>query len=395
MWKIAIVKDTSKKMFGLHGLQTAPLGLPDTEVVAQVDPNFDGIADRMKITGAKRHYTDLETMLKSERPDIVILTSRHPGDHLEQIRLCAAYHAHIYCEKPLVADLEQGDEILRLVKDSGIKFCMAHPCRYAEPYLTMTQMIANGEIGQVISFTARGKCDHRGGGEDLIVLGTHILDWLIQLFGAPQTVMADITKEGKPLEYGMVHQAKEAVDPVAGDHIYAVFRFANGIVGNFESASNLYTRAGGNSFMGLTVMGTKGSLSVRFEDGYERELLICRAPVPPESGAEFEVVPTNESREIPGAEPLDYERCMIKDCPKLKYFPQSNRFAIYDLMQAIKEDREPVSSAYNAILTQEMIQGIYLSHLTGRKISFPLTERQHPLTHNAAGFPAINITDTP
>ena len=61
MWKIAIVKDTSKKMFGLHGLQTAPLGLPDTEVVAQVDPNFDGIADRMAISGAKRHYTDLET----------------------------------------------------------------------------------------------------------------------------------------------------------------------------------------------------------------------------------------------------------------------------------------------------------------------------------------------
>lgn len=366
-------------MFGLHGLWTAPLGLPDTAVVAMVDPNFDGIADRMAVSGAKRHYTDLETMLKSEHPDIVILTSRHPGDHLEQIRLCAAYRANVYCEKPLVSYLTQGDEILRLIKDSGIKLCMAHPCRYAEPYLTMTRMIADGEIGRIISFTARGKCDHRGGGEDLIVLGTHILDWLIQLFGAPQTVMADITIEGKPLEYGMNHQAKEPVDPVAGDHIYAMFRFANGIAGNFETVSNLYTRAGGNSFMGLTVMGSKGSLSIRFEDGYDRQLMICRDPVPPESGAVFEVVPTSENREVPGAEPIDYERCMIKDCPKLKYFPQSNRFALYDLMLAIREDREPVSSAVNAVMTQEMIQGIYLSALQGKRISFPLTDRRHPL----------------
>ncbi len=380
MWKIAIVKDTSKKMFGLHGLQTAPLGLPDTGVVAAVDPNYDGIAERMKIMGAQRHYTDLETMLKSEHPDIVILTSRHPDDHLAQIRLCAAHNANIYCEKPLISNLLHGDEILQLIQNSGIKLCVAHPCRYAEPYLTMSRMIANGEIGKIISFTARGKCDHRGGGEDLIVLGTHILDWLIQLFGLPQTVMADITSNGKPLEKSMIHLPTEPVGPVAGDHIYAVFRFAGGVIGNFESCSNLYTRAQGNSFMGLTVMGSQGSLSVRFEDAYPRDLLLCRETIPPESGAKFELISSKEKRQIPGAGPLDYQRCFIKDCPKLEYFPQSNRFALYDLMQSIQEDREPLSSARNAVMTQEMIQGIYLSALSGKRISFPLTERLHPLS---------------
>ena len=378
-WKVAIVKDTSKKMLGLHGLQTAFRGLPGVEICALVDPNCADLAARMAFLEAQRHYTDLRTMLQQERPDIVVLTSRHPGDHLEQIRLACEFGCHIYCEKSLVADLEEGDEIIRLLNRSGVKLCMAHPCRYATPYLTMKAMIEAGEIGDVVSFTARGKCDHRGGGEDMIVLGTHILDYLLFLFGRPELVFSDITMNGHSAAREELLPTVEPVGPVIGDHIFAAFRFSGGVNGVFESRRGLYDVATGHTQMGLCVMGSKGSLSIRFDDFHERALFISRTPGPPESGVPFEFVPTVERRTIPGALPIDYSVCEQKDCPRVHFFPEANRFAVYDLMSAIENDRQPASGADNAVATQEMIQGIYLSHLTRSTVPFPLAQRRHPL----------------
>ena len=80
--RVCIIKDTSKPMRGLHGLQTAFRGMPNVEVTGFYDPNSDNIESRMEYVGAKTHYTDMETMFQTERPDIVILTSglaRKPG----------------------------------------------------------------------------------------------------------------------------------------------------------------------------------------------------------------------------------------------------------------------------------------------------------------------------
>ncbi|MDR0933423.1 MAG: Gfo/Idh/MocA family oxidoreductase [Victivallales bacterium] len=378
-YKVAIVKDTSKKMLGLHGLQTAFRGLPNVEICAFVDPNSEDIAERMAFVGAKKHYTSMRVMFEAEKPDIVILTSRHPEDHLEQIRMASEFNCHIYCEKSLVDDLEEGDEILRILAKSKVKLCMAHPVRYAEPYMAMNRMIKEGVIGTPVSFIARGKCDHRGGGEDMIVLGTHILDWLIHLFGQAENVYADITVNGKSANKADLTSSVEPIGPCIGDSIYAIFRFSGGICGSFETHRGLYDVKVGNSQMGLTVMGTKGSLSLRFEDFHERKLFICRTAVPPESGGNFEEVPVTDTRNIPGAAPIDYSVCNFKDCPRVPNFPEANRYAVWDLMQAIEEDRPCVSNAHNAVQTQEMIQAIYLSHLTGKRVELPLKERRHPL----------------
>ena len=50
-------------------------------------------------------------VLQKESPDIVVLCSRHPGDHLPLIELAAAKGCHIYCEKPLAATLDEADRI--------------------------------------------------------------------------------------------------------------------------------------------------------------------------------------------------------------------------------------------------------------------------------------------
>ena len=380
-WRIAILKDTSKPMLGLHALHVAFRGLPDVEVVAHVDANPADIREKMACTQARRHYLDYDEMLDRERPDIVVLCSRHPGDHLAQIRAAAARGCHVYCEKPLAADLREADEITAAAEHHGIKICVAHPARYDLAFLTMKRLIGSGAIGTPLTAWGRGKCDHRGGGEDLMVLGTHILDLQTFFFGPPESVLADVTSKGRPLvKSDREEKTVEPVGPAAGDDLFACFRFATGVRGIFQSRRGLPGPSQGVVQMGLTVAGTAGAVSMGFNDAAAPvcRLRLSSSAQPPETGAGFEEVPLVEDRVIPGAAPVDYA-LRGPDIPEARFFLEANRFAVRDLMEAIAEDRQPVSNARSAGLVQEMIQGIYASALRGERMVFPLADRTHPL----------------
>lgn len=380
-WRVGIVKDTSKPMLGLHGLHTAFRGLPNVEVVAHVDSNTDDLERKMNYTGARRHYASLADMLAAESPDIVVLCSRHPYDHLEQIQAVAEAGCHIYCEKPITANLQEADRIVELVERTGIRLCMAHPARYALPFRAMKAMIEAGEIGRPVTVYGRGKDDHRGGGEDLIVLGTHILDLETFFFGAPEYVCADVTVDGRPIVKGDRSKTVEPIGPAAGDEIFAYFRFPDGVRGIFESKRGLFDGASGEMHMGITVVGTTGALSLRFVDAPtpESRLRISRQTGPLEDGACFEEVPLTEDRVIPGAEPLDYSLCGQRDIPGARFILEGNRFAVWDLMRSVEENRDPVANVYSARLALEMIYGIYAASLSRGMVSFPLADRTHPL----------------
>ena len=131
--------------------------------------------------------------------------------------------------------------------------------------------------------------------------------------------------------------------------------------------------------MGITIVGTEGALSMRFDDATTRIPRISREGGPLQFGACFEDIPLAEDRAIAGAEPLDYSLCGTEDIPRARYFLEANRFAAWDLVRAIEEDRRPVSSVHDARLTQEMIEGIYAAHLSGGRVRFPLEDRAHPL----------------
>jgi len=57
-----------------------------------------------------------------------------------------------------------------------------------------------------------------------------------------------------------------------------------------------------------------------------------------------------------------------------------HRPAALDLLQAIEEDRQPLSSAYEARGATEMIVAVCESHRIGSPVELPLKNRQNPLT---------------
>lgn len=97
--------------------------------------------------------------------------------------------------------------------------------------------------------------------------------------------------------------------------------------------------------MGVTVVGTKGSLSMRYDT--ERKLRIIRSLLPAEDETHFEDVELHEDRVLPaGAAPFDYEHY---DLAPARYFADNNRFVALDLMQAITEDRQAISSVIDGV----------------------------------------------
>ena len=70
-----------------------------------------------------------------------------------------------------------------------------------------------------------------------------------------------------------------------------------------------------------------------------------------------------------------WEAMEVDDTP----FSSGNNLAVLDLIDAIENDRKPISAAEDAVAALEMILGAYESQLTGQRVSFPIANREHPL----------------
>ena len=57
-----------------------------------------------------------------------------------------------------------------------------------------------------------------------------------------------------------------------------------------------------------------------------------------------------------------------------------NVLAVQDLIEAIEEDRQPVTSVFEARKTVEMIAAVFESHRLRAPVQFPLKNRKNPLT---------------
>lgn len=370
-WKVGIVYDTATKTRGHHGTHLSFTGLPGLELIL-ADSNVADLESRMRAINAVRHYIDPLEMMAREQPDIVVICSRLPAGHFELIQAAGKQGCHVLCEKPLAASLEEADAMVALAESQKIKIAVAHLARHALVFRNMKRMIRNGAIGTPLTFYGRGKEDERGGGEDMLVLGTHILDLGVFLFGKPEQIIADVRMDGRPITAKSRSTTTEPVGICAGDSVWATLRFPDRVNGVFETRRGLYT---GTVRMGVTVAGTEGTLSVRYDQA--RALRFSRSSLPPEDEAHYSCVELHEDRSLPdGTEPIDYESYEAKPA---HFFADANRFAAFDLMQAIQEDRQPVCSVHDAATALEMIYGTYASSLEQKGIELPLNNRKHPL----------------
>ncbi len=362
-YKACIIGDTMLGGYG-HSIEYAFALRDDVATVALADPDESGRAQRAKEVGVERTYADYREMLEKERPDLVAVGPRCTVNHRDYVLACAAVGAHGFIEKPLCDDLARGDEMLSAIEGKNLKWAIAFNMRaMALVQHAHTLVCEQGIIGAVLEARGRGKEDHRAGGEDLIVLGSHVLD-LMRFFmgGSAGWCTADVTVDGRAAAPADVHEATEPLGPIVGDRLHAMYGFPGGSVGYFDSMKN---PDGNGGRFGIDIYGTRGIVAIRIPQG-DSTVSVHWLDDPTwthsAKGVAWKPLP-----DAPVVEMKDPHR-------------ERNRVITDDLIAAIEEDRRPVYSMHDGLASWEMIQAVFDSCVQGGRVAMPLAERPHPLT---------------
>ncbi|MFJ8955139.1 Gfo/Idh/MocA family protein [Streptomyces sp. NPDC102381] len=130
---------------------------PDVaEPVAWCDPNDTRMSHYTALTRAAGHapvhyHPDrLETMLRQERIDVLIVCS---PDHTHAAAVCTALRAgvDVVCEKPLTTDAAGLRAIQEAADASPARLTVSFNYRYSPRNTALKKIIADGEIGKVLS----------------------------------------------------------------------------------------------------------------------------------------------------------------------------------------------------------------------------------------------------
>ncbi len=351
-WKAGAIGRTGAGNYG-HGLHLGCAKADGVSVVAVADPEEEGRLKAASDVDAERTYADYRDMLSSEDLDLVTVGPRWVDCHEEMVLACIEAGCHVYCEKPLAADLASADRMVAAADASGVKLAVAHQGVYLPQVHRVKQMLADGAIGPVLEIQATGKQDRRGGGEDMIVLGTHLLNMMRFFAGDVVWMWAHVTAGGRELEPGDVREAGEPVGSVAGDCVESHFAFASGTSGSFVSRAG---QEGGGKSYGLVIVGGEGRIALR-------------------GGSASPALLYPHGLYAPEAPDQVWEMIEMPDVP----LADGNRLAVEDLISAADEDRDPISSGRDATAALEMILGAYASQISGARVLLPMTERNHPL----------------
>ena len=362
-YRTAVIGRTGRGDYG-HGLDLAVLNQPKLRVVAVADEDAEGRARAAKRMGVERAYEDYRAMLERERPQFVVVGPRWLDGHAEMILACAGHGVlGVFCEKPMAPDLAACDAIVAACERSHVKLAMAFQTRYSPRYERIKAMIAEGAIGEVLELRGRGKEDRRGGGEDLMVLGVHILDLCHDLLGEPEWCFARVTERGRAVGSGDVRQGAEGIGPLAGDRVDALYGFrGTAAVANFATAR---PKEPGRRF-GLTICGSRGCIWMG--TGWMPPAFLLGDPTWTATGPAGWSPITSAG---PGR-PVD-------DGPN--DLAAGNRAIVADLIHAVETDTQPRTHARAGRTAIEMVLACYASHGRGGPVTWPLPHREaHPLT---------------
>ncbi len=360
-YRAAVIGRTGQGNYG-HNLDLAVLNQPKLEVVAVADQDAQGRARAAKRLGIEKAYDDYRAMLAREKPQFVVVAPRWLDEHKDMILACAENGVlGIFCEKPLAPDLASCDAIVDACDRSHVKLAMAFQTRYSPRYERIKAMIAEGAIGEVLELRGRGKEDHRGGGEDLMVLGVHILDLFHDLLGEPAWCFARITDQGRPVGPREIRNGAEGIGPLAGDRIDAMFGFQNtSAVAHFATAR---PKEPGRRF-GLMIYGSKGCIAMTF-GWMAPAYFLADATWAATGSTPWAPITCAGDGGLAGGSDLT----------------PGNRAIVADLIQAVETDTQPRTNARAGRITIEMVLACYASHGRGSLVPLPLTERTaHPLT---------------
>src|ERR1700723_3926137 len=128
--------------------------------------------------------SDYREILRDPAIDVVHICTPN-AQHFSMAKDALNAGKHVLCEKPLATTVEEGEELVALAAQKGLRNCVCHNLRYYPMVQQMRGMREAGDLGEI-----------------LVVQGTYSQDWLVfdtdwnwrvdAKAGGPSRCMADI-----------------------------------------------------------------------------------------------------------------------------------------------------------------------------------------------------------
>ena len=166
---------------------------------ADTDPRLSYFTDKYDLTAAS-----IEDVLGDDRISAIMVHSKSVDMVPHALRSLAAGKA-VLVEKPGGGTLADLEELARAESNSGQVVQVGYNVQLSESVSSAKELLAAGIIGEVVTASARGAAlvgEHLTAhlnqpadmGGALWVIGCHVLDAVVSLFGAPETVNARVHK---------------------------------------------------------------------------------------------------------------------------------------------------------------------------------------------------------
>ncbi|HXD28264.1 MAG TPA: Gfo/Idh/MocA family oxidoreductase [Arthrobacter sp.] len=127
--------------------------------------------------------------------DVVVLATP-PASHAALALAAIGHGLHVVVDKPFATSTPEAREVIDAAAAAGVVLSVFQNRRWDADFLTVSRLVADGSLGEVLTFESRferwkpaGLRDWKdtaglaGGGGVLFDLGTHVIDQALALFG--------------------------------------------------------------------------------------------------------------------------------------------------------------------------------------------------------------------
>lgn len=219
-------------------------------------------------------------------PEIdMILNLTNPVAHYPLNKAALEAGKHVWCEKMIAVELEQGKELVELAEKKGVRLGVAPDTFLGSAIQTARYILDHGLIGKPLSFVATISRDYdvygqilphllkRGGGI-LFDMGGYYLTAMASLFG-PVREVAAFTTTNEPDRLGSRVDRDMSTFNVPyhtedSNVVVSSLKYDNGVLGTFHLTSDcLYSET-----TGITVYGTEGIMYMANPNNFGGEVRI-------------------------------------------------------------------------------------------------------------------------
>lgn len=247
---------------------------PHCDVVAIADPNQELRAEVSRALRVPAAYPDLQTLLDSERPDVVSLAV---PNHLHAPLTIQAMEAgaHVLCEKPMAHTLQDAQRMQAAAERTGRRLMINFSFRFSATARALKGVVDDGKLGDI--YYARSVWHRRdgipgrtgwfsdrvrSGGGPLIDLGVHRLDLALWLMGYPRPVSVSA------VDFNARGTERMGTGFTVEDMAAAFIRLDSGAVLSLEASWIGHIRE--RELMETRLVGTRGGLKQwNLKEGYE------------------------------------------------------------------------------------------------------------------------------